>query len=244
MTGAGVEPPASDAGADSGTSVEGTGETVGEAKWVALRELERRFPGIDKGSVRFAVLSEGERGLLGVGYAPARVLASVAERPSDAAAGRPERREPPDSPAASLRELLELTCEALGVHASIAISESETGLLARLSGPDLGLLIGKRGQTIDAIQYLANAVLPRVGESRTDVVVDAAGYRNRRRASLERTAERAAREAVSSGEAVALEPMTAAERKVVHVYLQERGDVTTGSEGAEPNRHVVVAPAG
>jgi spoIIIJ-associated protein len=240
MSGAGSEPPADSESADSETSVEGAGETVGEAKWAALRELERRFPGIDKGRVRFVVLSEGERGLLGVGYAPARVLAEIAEGPP----ARRETLEPPGSPAASVRELLELTCAALGVHVSIAISETESGLLARLSGRDLGLVIGKRGQTIDAIQYLVNAVLAHGGEPRTEVVVDAAGYRDRRRTALEQAAERAAREAVSTGDAVALEPMTAAERKIVHVHLQERGDVATASEGAEPNRHVVVAPVG
>ncbi len=224
--------------------VEGTGETVGEAKWAALRELERRHPGLEKKAVRFTVLSEGERGLLGVGYSPARVLAQAPAAP--AARVRPPAepaREAPGSPAARLRELLEQVCAALSVDASISVSETDSALLARLSGPDVGLLIGKRGQTIDAIQYLANALVWDAAEERKDVVVDAAGYRRRRQSSLERVAEQAARDALGSGRPVSLEPMAAPERKLVHVYLQRRGGVTTSSEGAEPNRYVVVAPS-
>ena len=222
------------------TAVEATGETVGEAKWSALRELERRFPGIDKASVRFAVLSEGERGLLGVGYAPAKVVAKVTQVP---AAALPASEEP-GTPAARLRELLERVCEALGAPCAVAVSEDEETLYATLTGSELGLVIGKRGHTIDAIQYLANAIVWRGHEDeRKPVVVDAAGYRERRRSSLEGVAGRAASEALQTRRPVALEPMTAVERKIVHLYLAEREDVATSSEGTEPNRHVVVAPA-
>ena len=107
----------------------------------------------------------------------------------------------------------------------------------------MALLIGKRGQTIDAIQHLANALLRSADAEQKAVVVDAAGYRARRRQTLERAAEQAAREALADGRPVPLEPMSAAERKLVHLYLQERGGVTTESEGAEPNRRIVVAPA-
>jgi spoIIIJ-associated protein len=220
------------------TEAEGTGETVGEAKWAALRELERRFPAIDKASVRFHVLSEGERGLLGVGFAPARVIATLTRVPS-----APAATEEPGTPAARLRELLERVCDALGAPCSIAVSEDEEALLATLSGPDLGLVIGKRGHTIDAIQYLANAIVWRGREDeRKHVVVDAAGYRERRRTSLEGLAERAASDALQSGRPVSLEPMTAVERKIVHLHLAEQEGIVTSSEGAEPNRYVVVAP--
>jgi spoIIIJ-associated protein len=221
-------------------SVEATGETVGEAKWSALRELEGRFPGLDKGSVRFQVLSEGERGLLGVGQVPARVIATVA--PGGGRRTTAPANEEPGTPAAQVRELLELVCASLGVRASVSIHEDADELDARLSGPDVGLVIGKRGHTIDAIQHLANALVRAGGDQRA-VVVDAAGYRARRRASLERVAEDAARDALTTGEPVKLEPMSAPERKIVHLTLQDRPDVTTGSEGAEPNRCVVVAPA-
>jgi spoIIIJ-associated protein len=223
--------------AETSLQVEAEGETVGEAKWSALRELERRFPGLDKASVRFAVLSEGERGLLGVGYAPARVIASVS-----GAAAMPAAEEEPGSPAAQLRELVERVTVAIGCPVAVRIHEDDDSLIATLSGPDLGLVIGKHGQTIDALQYLANAMLWRGQEDRKSVVVDAAGYRERRRASLEQLAERAAGEARASGQPVSLEPMTAVERKIVHLYLQERGGVETASEGTEPNRYVVVNP--
>jgi len=172
----------------SETEVEATGETVGEAKWAALRELERRFPGIDKSAVSFAVLSEGERGLLGVGYAPARVIAKAGAVPPPAEAGDEE----PDSPAARLRELLDRVCTALGAPVRIEIHEDEEQLTATLTGPDLGLVIGKRGQTIDAIQYLATAIVFRGIDDRKSILVDAAGYRDRRRATLEQQADRAA----------------------------------------------------
>jgi spoIIIJ-associated protein len=223
--------------AEAPLQVEAEGETVGEAKWSALRELERRFPGLDKSSVRFAVVSEGERGLLGVGFTPARVIASVSS-----AVAAPAADEEPGSPAARLRELVERIAAALGSPVAVTIREDEETILATLTGPDLGLVIGKHGQTIDAIQYLANAIVWRGLEERKPVVVDAAGYRDRRRASLEQLADRAAGEARASGQAVYLEPMTAIERKIVHLHLQEREDVETMSEGTEPNRYVVVSP--
>jgi spoIIIJ-associated protein len=222
----------------SETEVEATGETVGEAKWSALRELERRFPGIDKSAVSFAVLSEGERGLLGVGYAPARVIAKARAVPPPVEAADEE----PDSPAARLRELLGRVCTALGAPVRIEIHEDEEQLAATLTGPDLGLVIGKRGQTIDAIQYLATAIVFRGMDERKSILVDAAGYRDRRRATLEQQADRAASEAVAAGEAVALDPMSSVERKIVHVHLQEREDVETASDGNEPHRFVVVRP--
>ena len=217
--------------------VEATGETVGEAKWSALRELERRFPGVDKASVRFAVLSEGERGLLGVGYAPARVVALVDAAP---------RAEPsaPDTPRAALaRELVERVAETLGVGCRVQVEEDDDTVHVRCSGHELGVLIGRHGQTIDAIQYLANAIAYRAfPDDRKEVVVDAAGYRERRRATLEALAVRSAERAVRSGEPVELEPMSAVERKVVHLRLKSFDGVETTSEGAEPNRFVVVLP--
>ena len=222
--------------------VEATGETVGEAKWSALRELERRFPGLDKGNVTFQVIAEGERGLLGVGYAPARVIARLADAP---AVARAYEAHAPGSPAGRLQDLLERICSAVGAHASVTVTEDDSALIARIAGGDLGLVIGKHGQTIDAIQYLANAIVYRgaaEGE-RKEIVVDAAGYRDRRRATLEARADAAADQALARGEAVTLEPMTAPERKIVHLRLQERVEVLTESEGTEPDRHVVVRPA-
>lgn len=218
--------------------VEGTGETVGEAKWNALRELEAMRPGLDKEEVRFQVLSEGERGLLGVGYSPARVIASVSE---DAAPAEEDGSD--DSPlAADIRELVHRVTAALGVRCRITVSEDDDTVTAACSGAELGLLIGKHGQTLDAIQYLANAVAHRTHEEAKHVVVDAAGYRDRRQATLEGVALRAAERVRSGEERVALEPMSAVERKIVHLRLQDEDGVATESEGDEPHRYVVVLP--
>ena len=218
--------------------VEATGETVGEAKWQALRELERRSPGLDKSLVRFQVVSEGERGLLGVGYTPARVVASAdaveALSPLEPAADA-------SGPARSLRELLERIAEALGTGSHVRVSEDEGTLRGTFLDGELGVLIGKHGQTIDSIQHVAHAILARAEpEQARTVVVDAGGYRARREAILEALALRSAREALRTGDAVELEPMSAAERKVVHLRLKELEGVETTSEGNEPNRHVVV----
>jgi spoIIIJ-associated protein len=219
-------------------SVEATGETVGEAKWKALRDLERAAPGLDKASVTFQVVSEGERGLLGVGSSPARVVASVD------AVSVPPRRPARDETEAErrVRELVERVVDAMGIGAQVDVRESDEEVLVTCTGGDLGLLIGKHGQTIDALQHVANAALHRGGGDAKSVTVDAAGYRERRRATLEsialRGADRAAR-----GERVLLEPMTASERKVVHERLKDVAGIQTASEGTEPNRYVVVLPA-
>jgi len=222
--------------------VEATGETVGEAKWHALRELEQLAPGLDKSAVRFEVLSEGERGLLGVGYAPARVVASVDADAVPAA--------PPSAPrgdesevASDLRDLLERITHALGVQCRVDVTEDDETVTGSLDGDDLGLLIGRHGQTIDAIQYLANAIAYRHhGDDRKAVVVDAAGYRARRRETLESLAIRSAESVRATGEPVELEPMSSIERRIVHVRLQDEPGVTTQSEGEEPYRYLVVLP--
>jgi spoIIIJ-associated protein len=219
--------------------VEATGETVGEAKWTALRELEKLDPAIDKSSVRFQIVSEGERGLLGVGYSPARVIAIVDPSAVESAAPPEDESEL----AGQVRELVDRIVKAVGASARIEIEEDDETITATLSGRDLGLLIGKHGQTIDAIQYVTNAIVVRSqGEERKSVVVDASGYRDRRRSALHALAMRSAEQAASSGSAVELEPMTAVERKIVHERLKEFPGVTTRSEGTEPNRFIVIEP--
>jgi spoIIIJ-associated protein len=222
---------------DEPLSVEVTGETVGEAKWLALRELERIAPGLDKAAVRFQVVSEGERGLLGVGYEPARVIAT-ADRPTEPAEPRNE-----SAAAAHARAVLERITASLGVPCRIEIVEDADEIRVTCEGADLGLLIGRHGQTIDSTQYLVNAIVWKGAEERKRVVVDASGYRARREETLQREAVRAAERAVSSGSPVELEPMSAVERRVVHERLKDYPGVTTSSDGAEPNRYVVVHPA-
>ncbi len=217
----------------SEVSVEATGETVGEAKWKALRDLEQLAPGLDKSTVQYQVVSEGERGLLGVGYTPARVIAS-------AVAPEPVEQRDESDVETHMRELVERVVLSMGIGARVAVRESDDEVLVTCTGGDLGLLIGKHGQTIDALQYIANASLHRSGVHKS-VTVDAAGYRERRRVTLEAIAVRGA-ERAGKGERVALEPMTAVERKVVHIRLKEFDGVETTSEGTEPNRYVVIHP--
>jgi spoIIIJ-associated protein len=219
-------------------TVEATGETVSEAKWRALRELELLVPSLDKEAVRFQVLSEGERGLLGVGYTPARVLAS-------APAGQAQEEPAPDEgseAARHLRDVLTHITAGIGVRCRIEIEDTDETLTATCYGDDLGILIGRHGQTIDAVQVLAAAIAGGSGEERREVVIDAAGYRDRRRRTLEALALRGAEEAVRTGSRVELEPMSAAERKIVHTSLEHHDGVTTVSEGEGSNRHVVVEP--
>jgi spoIIIJ-associated protein len=218
--------------------VEATGETVGEAKWLALRELEKLQPGLDKAAVRFQVVSEGQRGLLGVGYAPARVLARV-----EAAVAAPAEVRDESPLAARVREVLERITQGIGVRCRIEIEEREEELSATLRSTGLGLVIGKHGQTIDAIQYLVNAIVHKGAEVRKPVVVDAGGYRDRRQATLDGLAVRSAEQVRATGEAVRLEPMSSVERKLVHLRLQDEPGVATRSEGDEPYRYVVVEPA-
>jgi spoIIIJ-associated protein len=219
-------------------SVEATGETVGEAKWAALRELEKQHPGMDKSAVHFQVVTEGERGLLGVGFTPAKVVATIT---ADAAVSEPVDE---SELAAETRALVTRIVDGIGVTGRINVEEDAETITVSCAGSDLGMLIGRHGQTIDAVQYLANAVMwRRHPEDRKEVVVDAAGYRHRRRIALEALAVRSAERALSDQEPVELEPMTAVERKVVHLRLKEFDGVETTSEGTEPNRFVVVQPA-
>ena len=224
--------------------VEMTGETVGEAKWAALRELERMRPGLDREAVRFQVVSEGERGLLGVGYEPARVIASVDE--VSAPAREPHSsvpREGESADAARLRELVERIAYEIGVRCTVEVEETDDEIRVVCDGDELGILIGRHGQTIDAIQYLANAIVFRGRyEERKPLIVDAAGYRGRRQATLDALALRLAEQAAATGLRVELEPMTAVERKIVHEKLKDDPEVETASEGTEPNRFVVIYP--
>jgi spoIIIJ-associated protein len=214
--------------------VEATGETVGEAKWAALKQLEQLVPNLDRESVEFQVVTEGERGLLGVGYAPAHVIASAV------GSGEPDATFEPGT-SGDAREFVERVANAIGASVTTAAVEGDGTVTVTCSGPDLGLLIGKHGQTIDAIQYLANAIA-RAGGEEHEIVVDAAGYRARRTATLEAVAQRSARRAAATGRPVDLDPMTAVERKIVHEALKDDPEVETASEGTEPNRYVVVLP--
>ena len=146
------------------------------------------------------------------------------------------------SPPEELRDLLETVVEAFGLDAAVRVEQDGELLTGTVSGDDIGLLIGHHGHTIDAVQHVAQRVVLQAGGSGLRVVVDAAGYRERRAETLRGQADDAAAEALRAGRPVELEPMTSPERRIVHEYLRERGDVETYSEGDEPDRRLVVAP--
>jgi spoIIIJ-associated protein len=212
-------------------AAEGEGETLGEAKWAAVKALEGRFPGLTAECVTFEVLNDG--GTEGGSSVRAEV---------DVDAWRAVAETIPEEPTERVRAIVARVVHALGLHASVDIDETDDEIRATVNGDDLGLLIGKHGSTIDALQHLAFRAAFRGDSERKQVTVDAAGYRERREGALHRMADRAAAEALQYSRPVELEPMRAPERKIVHTYLSERRDVDTHSEGDEPDRRLVVSP--
>jgi len=148
----------------------------------------------------------------------------------------------PDEPADRVREILERVVEELELDATVEVDEGDEEIVGRIEGEDVGLLIGRRGQTIDAVQLLCYRAAFRGRQDRKRVVVDAAGYRERRREAIERQADRAADRALKTGKEIELEPMSPNERRVVHQHLKDRAGLETFSEGEEPERCVIVAP--
>jgi spoIIIJ-associated protein len=167
----------------------------------------------------------------------------MAELPDDRAELSDGPADRPDDPADRLRDLLEEVVEVLDLDAEVEVVKEDEVLRGSIEGEDLGVLIGRHGHTIDALEHLATRIALRgIDGERLRVVVDAAGYRARRAEALERQADKAASEAVRFGRPVALDALGASERRLVHEYLRDRHDVETYSEGDEPDRHLVVAP--
>ena len=209
--------------------VEAEGASLGEAKRSAFKELEHDYPGVSQDDVEFEVLEEGD---------VVRVAAVL-----DLAEWEEHSDELPDEPAERVRAVVARVVLALELEGTVDIEESSEEIRATVNGPELGLLIGRHGSTIDALQDVASrAAYAQAPGDRKRVVVDAAGYRERREATLRRQADRAVADALDFGRPVELEPMSPHERKVVHTYLAERADVETHSEGDEPDRRLVVTP--
>jgi spoIIIJ-associated protein len=225
--------PASGASPAPGQS-EGEGASLGEAKWAAMKDLERRYPGLSVEQVEFEVLEEG-----GASGEPVRVRAVA-----DLSAWRlaESEFEWPDEATERVRELLRRITVHLGLRASVDVEESSSELRASVSGAELGLFIGKHGQTIDAAQFLCAQAAYRGKPERKRVIVDAGGYRERREAALRRQADGGAADALRYGRPVELDSMSSQERKYVHLYLEHRAGVETHSEGDEPFRRIVITP--
>jgi spoIIIJ-associated protein len=208
----------------SGREWVGSGRTVEEAVSAGLRAL-----GVGPERVDVEVLSEPARGLRVLwGRQPARVRLRV----------RPGRGE-------TALAFVEGVLGRLGVGAEARLEDGPEAVQIRLASPEASLLIGRRGQTLEALQVLTEAAAARASrsdEDRRPIVVDVEDYRVRRRRALEQLARRMARHARRTGRQVALDPMPAHERRIVHLALRGEQGVTTQSEGEEPHRRVVIRP--
>lgn len=149
---------------------------------------------------------------------------------------------PPADPAGRVEAILNEIADHMDLDADVIVEEDDEEISARFDGAELGLVIGRRGQTIDAMQLLCYRAAFRDTTDRKRVSVDAAGYRAERREIVERQADRAAERALESGKEIELEAMSSTERRLVHQHLKERSGIETFSEGTEPDRCVVVAP--
>lgn len=207
-----------------------TGKTQDEAVASALQQL-----GLERDDVSVQLVERAKSGFLGLGAAPAvvDVTYEVPDEPS-APAG--------DSQEARVRAFLEGLLEHMGVSAEMEIGRRENGgISVNLSGSGMGAIIGRRGETLDAIQHLTNYSVNRGSEKRLHISVDAENYRSKREDSLVRLAEKMAAKAVKYRRSMALEPMNSYERHIIHTALQNYEGVSTASTGTEPNRRVVVS---
>ncbi len=242
------------------------GKTVDDAIAKALAEL-----GLEREDVSVEIVDRGKAGFLGIGAADAVVRVSFegpeeiepapepvkaapkAEAPkAEAPKAEPKAesvekpakrtRRPAGEQAAQTEEFLTGLLERMGVQADIEISPRKGGGLdVNLTGAGIGAVIGRRGETLDAIQHLTNYAVNRGSDKRAHINVDAENYRAKREESLVHLAEKMAAKAVKYKRSMALEPMNSYERHVIHAALQDYEGVTTSSTGTEPNRRVVVS---
>lgn len=228
-------------------SLEKTGRTEEEAVAAALEEL-----GLERDDVSVQVVERAKSGFLGIGSAPAiiRVEYEAPDEPEEVEIAAPaeEKFVPKAAPAdenpqyAEIRKFLTGLLERMGTEADIEISPREgKGVNVNLSGPNMGAVIGRRGETLDAIQHLTNYVINRGNEKHMHISVDAESYRAKREESLVRLAEKMAAKVIKYKRSMALEPMNSYERHIIHTALQNYEGVTTSSTGSEPNRRVVVS---
>jgi len=202
-------------------AVEKTGRTVDDAVNQALKEL-----GASIDEVEVTVLDEPSKGILGIfGAKMARVMVSLKNGPSHKAIS-----------------LLKNIFKAMQMQVDIKANENEHEVQINLEGNDLGILIGRRGETLDSLQYLVNLSANKNQEVRKKIIIDIEGYRKRREETLQKLALKLADKARQRGRNVVLEPMSSQERRIIHTVLQGRDDIYTFSEGEEPSRKIIIAP--
>ena len=228
-------------------TLEKSGRTEEDAINAALREL-----GMDRDDVSVEIVERAKSGFLGIGASPAVVRVSY-EAPDEVSEEVPAVEETPAAPAAEevidecseyaeIRRFLTGLLDRMGVKANIEISARDNGgVNVNLTGSGMGAIIGRRGETLDAIQHLTNYVINRGSDKHTHISVDAESYRSKREESLTKLAEKMAEKAIKYKRSMALEPMNSYERHVIHSALQNYEGVTTSSTGVEPNRRVVVS---
>lgn len=206
-------------------TIETTAKTPEEAIEIALKELN-----VERAEVEIDVVSRGKSGILGIRSEPARVRVTVLEKPSDVVT--------------TTNEVLGDLISRLGVDAVVNLKQVERedlgGPVFDIEGEDSGLLIGRRGETLSALQFLVKFIVSQRLEQRVNLMIDVEGYQDRRYQSLANLAERVAQRVVSSGRSIPLEPMPANERRIVHLTLSDRSDVTTESVGTGSSRKVMV----
>ena len=239
-------------------TLEKSARTVDAAVDEALKEL-----GMSRDDVSVEILEMGKTGFLGFGATPARVRVSYetpdpepvkpaprrSERPAPTKAEKPAQAPAPAADVseenpdyAAIRSFLSGLLERMGVTADMEISPRDNGgINVNLTGSAMGAIIGRRGETLDAIQHLTNYVVNKDSDKRLHISVDAEAYRSKREESLARLAEKMAEKAIKYKRSMALEPMNSYERHVIHTALQNYEGVTTSSTGVEPNRRVVVS---
>ncbi|NQS76455.1 MAG: protein jag [Peptococcaceae bacterium] len=201
--------------------IEKIGKTIDEAVDKALQELDATRDEVD-----VDILEEPSKGILGlINVRPAKVKVTLRDNPSKRASG-----------------LLKSIFHSIDMDIKINISENERTVFIDLEGNDLGILIGRRGETLDALQYLLNLAANKNQEIRKKIIVDIEGYRGRREKTLQRLALKLADKAKQRGRNVVLEPMSAQERRIIHTTLQGREDIYTFSEGDEPYRKIIISP--
>ena len=240
-------------------TLEKSGKTEEAAIAAALEEL-----GLDRDDVSVEIVERAKSGFLGIGASPAVIrvqyeapdeeLETVAEAVAESPAAAPAEAQPAAAPAAPaaavdepegyarIRAFVSGLLEHMGIQAKIEITARENGgVNVNLSGSNMGAVIGRRGETLDAIQHLTNYAVNRGSDKHMHISVDAESYRAKREESLVRLAEKMAAKAIKYKRSMALEPMNSYERHVIHTALQDYEGVTTSSTGTEPNRRVVVS---
>jgi len=223
-------------------SAEATGRSVDEAIERALEDL-----GAERGQVETQVLSEGSRGLFGLGAEDARVRVTLVESPSSPEVQIAEEPWPASGEVADISiDVVRSLLQHMGVDATVAIREApedtEMPTVLDVEGEDLGILIGRQGETLRDVQYITRLIVSRKLQRWVNVLVDVGGYKRRRERVLRELAERMADRATDEGRPVTLEPMPAYERRTVHMALRDHEFVTTESTGEGRHRKVVILP--